>query len=147
MSKGSLEGVYPGLIMANGARMEGIEAMVFFTFFGLNALHKKKMNVWPWGDEWNKEFCNSAESRMERTRVVGRYIKGISPEWCHDMAGNVYEWCVPNIGEEREDGYKVLKGGGFRSSREECMVASRQWADPGLQEPDIGFRVVRAREH
>jgi hypothetical protein len=26
ISKGSLEGVYPGLIMANGARMEGIEA-------------------------------------------------------------------------------------------------------------------------
>jgi len=29
ISKGSLEGVYPGLIMANGARMEGIEANVF----------------------------------------------------------------------------------------------------------------------
>ena len=35
VSKGSLEGVYPGLIMANGARMEGIEASLFFTFFGL----------------------------------------------------------------------------------------------------------------
>jgi len=35
ISKGSLEGVYPGLIMANGARMEGIEATLFFTFFGL----------------------------------------------------------------------------------------------------------------
>lgn len=38
ISKGSLEGVYPGLIMANGARMEGIEAEVFFTFFGLDAI-------------------------------------------------------------------------------------------------------------
>ena len=28
VSRGSLEGVYPGLIMANGARMEGIEATV-----------------------------------------------------------------------------------------------------------------------
>ena len=35
ISKGSLDGIYPGLIMANGARMEGIEANVFFTFFGL----------------------------------------------------------------------------------------------------------------
>ncbi|HGY54736.1 MAG TPA: hypothetical protein ENK44_03450 [Caldithrix abyssi] len=41
VSQGSLDGVYPGLIMANGARMEGIEANLFFTFFGLNALHKK----------------------------------------------------------------------------------------------------------
>ncbi len=44
ISKGSLEGVYPGLIMANGARMEGIETMVFFTFFGLDAIVKKRMN-------------------------------------------------------------------------------------------------------
>jgi len=41
VSRGSLDGVYPGLIMANGARMEGIEATLFFTFFGLGALHKK----------------------------------------------------------------------------------------------------------
>jgi peroxiredoxin family protein len=40
ISKGSLEGIYPGLIMANGARMEGIEADVFFTFFGLDAIRK-----------------------------------------------------------------------------------------------------------
>ena len=44
ISKGSLEGVYPGLIMANGARMEGIEASLFFTFFGLDALIDKRMD-------------------------------------------------------------------------------------------------------
>jgi peroxiredoxin family protein len=38
ISKGSLEGIYPGLILANGARAEGIEANVFFTFFGLDAV-------------------------------------------------------------------------------------------------------------
>jgi peroxiredoxin family protein len=40
ISKGSLDGIYPGLIMANGARAEGIEANLFFTFFGLDAIHK-----------------------------------------------------------------------------------------------------------
>jgi peroxiredoxin family protein len=30
ISKGSLEGIYPGLIMANGARAEGMEANLFF---------------------------------------------------------------------------------------------------------------------
>ncbi len=44
VSHGSLEGVYPGLIMANGARMEGIEANLFFTFFGLDAILKKRMD-------------------------------------------------------------------------------------------------------
>jgi peroxiredoxin family protein len=40
-SKGGLEEVYPALILANGARMEGIESSLFFTFFGLNAIIKK----------------------------------------------------------------------------------------------------------
>jgi peroxiredoxin family protein len=42
ISRGSLEGVYPGLIMANGARMEGIDANLFFTFFGLDAINKRR---------------------------------------------------------------------------------------------------------
>jgi peroxiredoxin family protein len=43
VSKGSLEGIYPGLIMANGARMDGIEADLFFTFFGLDAIRKDRL--------------------------------------------------------------------------------------------------------
>jgi len=43
VSRGSLDGVLPGLIMANGARMEGIEANLFFTFFGMDAILKKRM--------------------------------------------------------------------------------------------------------
>src|SRR5664280_2601809 len=42
ISRGSLEGIYPGLILANGARMEGIEANLFFTFFGLDAINEAK---------------------------------------------------------------------------------------------------------
>ncbi len=44
VSKGSLEGIYPALIMANGARAEGIEANLFFTFFGMDAIHKKRID-------------------------------------------------------------------------------------------------------
>jgi peroxiredoxin family protein len=42
VSHGSLEGIYPALIMANGARMEGIDANLFFTFFGMDAITKAK---------------------------------------------------------------------------------------------------------
>jgi peroxiredoxin family protein len=42
ISKGSLEGIYPGLIMANGARMEGIDANLFFTFFDPDAINNAK---------------------------------------------------------------------------------------------------------
>ena len=43
LSKATLDSVYACFILANGARMEGIEAEIFFTFFGLEALNKQKM--------------------------------------------------------------------------------------------------------
>lgn len=43
-AKGTIEDVYAALVMANGAVMEGIEAKLFFTFFGLDAITKKRMN-------------------------------------------------------------------------------------------------------
>ena len=43
-AKGAIEDVYATLVMANGAVMEGIEAKVFFTFFGLDAITKNRMN-------------------------------------------------------------------------------------------------------
>jgi peroxiredoxin family protein len=44
LSKSGLESVYAAFILANGARMEGIEAEIFFTFFGLDAIRKEKIN-------------------------------------------------------------------------------------------------------
>ncbi|MGB0849867.1 MAG: DsrE/DsrF/DrsH-like family protein [Bacteroidia bacterium] len=44
MSKATLENVYAGFILANGARMEGIESEMFFTFFGLEAITKDKLD-------------------------------------------------------------------------------------------------------
>ncbi|MEZ4985218.1 MAG: DsrE/DsrF/DrsH-like family protein [Saprospiraceae bacterium] len=43
LSKATLDNVYACLVMANGARMEGIEADIFFTFFGLEAVNKSRM--------------------------------------------------------------------------------------------------------
>ncbi len=43
LSKATLENVYASFVLANGARMEGIEAEMFFTFFGLEAIHKQKL--------------------------------------------------------------------------------------------------------
>lgn len=39
-ARGTLEDVYASLVMANGALMEGMEAKMFFTFFGLEAIRK-----------------------------------------------------------------------------------------------------------
>ncbi|MFA6260525.1 MAG: DsrE/DsrF/DrsH-like family protein [Bacteroidia bacterium] len=44
VSKATIENVYAAFVLGNGARMEGIEAELFFTFFGLEAIHNKRMD-------------------------------------------------------------------------------------------------------
>jgi peroxiredoxin family protein len=43
-SKGTLDMAYPGLVLANAALMEGIDTTIFFTFWGLDMVNKRKMN-------------------------------------------------------------------------------------------------------
>lgn len=44
VSKGTLDMAYPGLILANAARMSGIEATLFFTFWGLDIVTEKSID-------------------------------------------------------------------------------------------------------
>ena len=43
-SKGSLDMAYPGLILANAARMSGIDATLYFTFWGLDIITQSKLD-------------------------------------------------------------------------------------------------------
>lgn len=43
-SKGGLDEAYPALILANAARQSGIDAMIFFTFWGLDVITEKKVD-------------------------------------------------------------------------------------------------------
>ena len=43
-SKGTLDMAYPGLVLANAALMEGIDVTLFFTFWGLDMINKRKMD-------------------------------------------------------------------------------------------------------
>jgi len=44
-SKGGLDEAYPALILANAARMAGIEAFIFFTFYGLDVITERKVDT------------------------------------------------------------------------------------------------------
>ena len=45
LSKATIENVYSAFVLANGARMEGIEAEMFCTFSGLEAIHKRNSTI------------------------------------------------------------------------------------------------------
>jgi peroxiredoxin family protein len=44
-SKGSLDMAYPGLILANAARMMGIDAVLFFTFWGMDVVRESTVDT------------------------------------------------------------------------------------------------------
>jgi peroxiredoxin family protein len=90
VSKGSLEGIYPGLIMANGARMEGIEASLFFTFFGLDAIIKKRMN--------NIKVATVGNPGMHMATILGA-IPGMSAFATSMMKKEMEKLDIPPIPE------------------------------------------------
>jgi len=90
ISKGSLEGIYPGLIMANGARMEGIEASLFFTFFGLEAIINKKMD--------HIKVATVGNPAMHMPTLLGA-LPGMSSLATHMMEKEMEKLDIPPIRE------------------------------------------------
>jgi len=90
ISKGSLEGIYPGLIMANGARAEGIEANLFFTFFGLDAIHKGRLE--------HIKVATVGNPGMHMATLVGA-LPGMSAIATHMMEKKMTALDIPDIPE------------------------------------------------
>jgi peroxiredoxin family protein len=90
ISKGSLEGIYPGLIMANGARAEGIEANLFFTFFGLDAIHKARHD--------HIKLATVGNPGLHMPTMAGG-LPGISTVMTHYMNHKMEQLDIPSIPE------------------------------------------------
>jgi peroxiredoxin family protein len=90
VSRGSLDGVYPGLILANGARMEGIEAQVFFTFFGLEAILK--------GRNEHIKVATVGNPAMHMPTMLGG-LPGMSALATHMMMKKMGELDIPPVAE------------------------------------------------
>jgi formylglycine-generating enzyme required for sulfatase activity len=103
----------------------------------------KKKRVYPWGDEFDKEKCNTYESKIGRTSPVNKYPQGVSPYGCYDMAGNVWEW-IESWYDEKEK-TKVLRGGSWFFDFETARCAFRFFNLPNIRFNKVGFRCVRTK--
>jgi peroxiredoxin family protein len=90
ISKGSLEGIYPGLIMANGARAEGMEANLFFTFFGLDAIHRNRID--------HIKVATVGNPAMHIPTLLGG-LPGMSALATHMMSKKMEDLDIPPIPE------------------------------------------------
>jgi formylglycine-generating enzyme required for sulfatase activity len=111
---------------------------------------------YPWGDEFDRNLCNSYESGLNRTSPVGIFPKGKSPYGCFDMAGNVWEWSFDwynanyyvnspyrNPKEPSDGAVRVFRGGSWSVPSRGCRSAFRGNRVPRYRYYALGFRLLQ----
>lgn len=93
--------------------------------------------IFPWGNEYEKELCNTIESNINDTCPVGCF--GEVENAPLDMCGNVWEWCL-----DMEDEKKIVRGGSFYNNSYKIVRATFNGRDvPDLSAARQGFRIVQ----
>jgi peroxiredoxin family protein len=105
-AKGAIEDVYATLVMGNGAVMEGIETNIFFTFFGLDAIVKKRMDKLHTGVVGNPALRLPGGARMPSLLGV---IPGMESFTSWMMMGEMEKLDIPPVSEFMD---LITAGGG-----------------------------------
>ncbi|MBL8131237.1 MAG: SUMF1/EgtB/PvdO family nonheme iron enzyme [Anaerolineae bacterium] len=106
---------------------------------------------YPWGEDWEPTRCNNSviQPRSGSTSAVGIFPQGVSPCGAHDMAGNVWEWCLTQYNSESDDvngtDVRVLRGGSFNDATYSLRSADRDGGTPDVVSDILGFRCARSR--
>ncbi|CZT04554.1 uncharacterized protein RAG0_10975 [Rhynchosporium agropyri] len=124
-----------------------------------------EQTIYPWGTEWKPDAANYEETAFNKRISVGLFPAGTSPYGCHDMAGQIWEWCSTLWREDMakpsfqypwqsDDGRenmnapgsvrRVLRGGCFSSGKSKATCTYRGSLEPGGFWRGNGFRVVVA---
>lgn len=95
---------------------------------------------YPWPGEWDAAWCNSYESRLNRTTAVGMYPSGATQQGVLDMAGNIWEWCLLNkykdplapesLRIDESNTLRVLRGGSWSNKPGTLRVSYRSGTTP-----------------
>lgn len=92
-AKGGLDECYPALILANAARAAGIEATIFFTFYGMDVVTEKKI------DHLHVNMAGNPTSPMP-TMVAG--LPGMESVAAKMMSKKMKELELPSVREMLE---------------------------------------------
>lgn len=108
--------------------------------------------VYPWGNQWNDEAAESAETKG-KIRPVKSFPKNRSASGAFDMVGNVYEWTsdlyVDAAGKPvlfEKSNQRVIKSGSFGEKREFLNIKFRFNRPENKPSQSLGFRYVVVRK-
>jgi formylglycine-generating enzyme required for sulfatase activity len=97
--------------------------------------------IYPWGNEWRNNHCNSVEAGIRGISRVGQFSpQGDSPYGCVDMSGNVGEWTDVRDGEKQSG--CVVCGGSWSNYQRDLRVSARVRYFLRNRYLDIGNRLV-----
>ena len=109
---------------------------------------------YPWGNEFDKNKCNTLEGGKGNTTTVGLYSpQGDSPYGCADMSGNVWEWthsvkkgypykASDGREDEKASGSRALRGGSLYDYVRYARCAFRYVIDFVNFLDYLGFRMA-----
>jgi len=104
--------------------------------------------IWPWGNFFSADRCNCAEAGVGKTSAVGKFLGGVSPFGCYDMAGNVAEWLLDAYrGDEPAHDMRVIRGGSYADDSQGVRCAARTSLPTPASCPNVGFRCVASIDH
>jgi len=95
--------------------------------------------LYPWGSQFNPQFCNSAESDRQMRVAVDALPEGASPYDLFNCTGNVLEWVADRKGE-----MAGIRGGSYQvSGAIYGLCGYAIWAQRSMKELHFGFRVAK----
>lgn len=100
----------------------------------------------PWGGQkWDvslSQKCNSKETTINHTTVVGMFPEGNAECGAADLSGNVWEWCNKADYTTSKDIGTLCGGSWGRDTAVLLSCSSRNSYHPGSRYSSVGFRVV-----
>lgn len=100
--------------------------------------------LYPWGNTFDSEKCNSKESAYQMTTPVDKFPHGVSPYGCVDMVGNAFEWVDDWAVEPRfligPTSEKVNRGGSYNRFQRHTNCFYVESDPPYSKMIDVGFR-------
>src|SRR5207249_1170189 len=95
----------------------------------------------PWGDEEpTPELMNYQAGPFRHVTPIGFYPLGRTPDGVFDLAGNVFEWCLPDGGEPE---HHPVRGGSYYTGPFFARAAFRGRYRADFRSEFVGFRICQ----
>lgn len=104
--------------------------------------------IYPWGNSWNKNYCNNAQIQLNRTSQIGMFPQGDSKFGISDIAGNVWVW----TSSLEKNNLNYLKGGSWNFADPSYFKVTNNgqitfYNNAEYQHYDIGFYCIRTKKY